>query len=86
MAKSKLKSLPHFGSLDELVKFFDAHDMGEYWESLPEARMDINIKRRTHLFALDQDIAERLTIIAKAKHVPSEKLINSWLKEKLERA
>lgn len=77
MARSKSNSLPKFSSLEELVEFFDTHDMGEYWDSMPEAHFEINI------FALDEDLAERLTAIAKAKHVPSERLINTWLKEKL---
>ena len=83
MAKSKSKAIPQFSSLDELVKFFDAHDMGEYWDSMPEAHFEISIKRRIHLFALDEDLAERVTAIARAKHVPTERLINAWLKEKL---
>ena len=35
------------------------------------------------MFALDEDLAERLTAIAKAKRIPSETLINVWLREKL---
>jgi hypothetical protein len=83
MARSKSKTIPKFSSLDELVKFFDTHDMGEYWDSMPEAHFEISIKRRTHLFALDEDLAEKVTAIARAKHVPTERLINAWLKEKL---
>jgi hypothetical protein len=83
MAKSKSKAIPKFSSLDELVKFFDTHDMGEYWDSMPEAHFEISIKRRIHLFALDEDLAEKVTAIARAKHVPIERLINAWLKEKL---
>lgn len=81
--KSKSKPLPKFSSLDELVEFFETHDLGEYWDQMPEAHFDIDIKRRTHIFALDEDLAERLTAIAKAKRIPSETLINVWLREKL---
>jgi len=31
-------------SLDELVRFFDTHDMGEYWEQMPEVYSDIDPK------------------------------------------
>jgi hypothetical protein len=72
-----------FTSLDKLVEFFDTHDMGEYWNNMPEAHFDIDIKRRTHLFALDDDLAERVTAIAKAKRIPSKTLINEWVKEKV---
>ncbi len=53
MAKNKSKGLPLSRSLDELVEFFDTRDMGEYWEQMPEAHFDIDIKRRTHLVAID---------------------------------
>ncbi len=86
MAKSKSKKLPSFGSLDELVQFFDTHDLGEYWESMPKAHFEVDIKRRTHLVAIDDEIMSKLTDIAKSKKVPPEKLINSWLKEKLSAA
>jgi hypothetical protein len=83
MARSESKPMPQFKSLEELVKFFETHDMGEYWDRMPEAHFDIIIKKRTHVFALDEGVAERLTAIAKAKHIPSESLINAWLREKL---
>jgi hypothetical protein len=83
MAKSKTKSMPKFTSLDKLVEFFETHDMGDYWDEMPEVHFDIDIKRRTHLFALDEDLAERLTTIARAKRIPSKTLINEWLREKV---
>ena len=83
MEKSESKSMPKFSSLGELVEFFETHDLGEYWDQMPEAHFDIDIERRTHVFALDEDLAERLTVIARAKQIPSETLINVWLREKL---
>jgi hypothetical protein len=84
MARSKSKPLPKFGSLDELVAFFDTHDMGEYWDQLPKAEFQVNIKTRKHLVAVDEEIIPKLNEIAKSKKVPSEKLINTWLREKIE--
>jgi hypothetical protein len=75
--------IPKFNSLDELVTFFDTHDMGEYWDSLPEAEFQVDIQRRTHIFSLDEDLLERLAAVSKEKHVPSERLINVWLREKI---
>ena len=86
MAKSKSPTLPKFESLDELVGFFDTHDLGDYWEQMPEASFDINIKKRKHLVAIDEEIVPQLNKIAKSKKVSSEKLINTWLKEKLSKA
>jgi CopG antitoxin of type II toxin-antitoxin system len=83
MAKSKPKSLPSFESLDDLVDFFDAHDLGDYLDQMPETHFDIDLQRKTHLFALDEDISNKLIEIARAKNVPAETLINTWLRAKL---
>lgn len=82
-SKSKSKSLPRFRSLDELVEFFDTHDLGEYWDEMPEAHFEVDIKRRTHLVAIDAKLANKLTQIARARQTSSEELINSWLREKI---
>ena len=84
MAKSKSRSLPISESIDELVEFFDTHDMGEYWDQLPEATLEIRLKKRRHLVAIDEEIIPELTKIAKSKRVRSEELINAWLREKIQ--
>ena len=86
MAKSKVKPLPARNSINELVDFFETHDLGDYWEQMPEANFEIKIKKRKHLIALAEDVAAQVTKIAKAKKVSSEVLINTWLKEKLRKA
>lgn len=83
MVKSKSKGLHPTRSLDEPVEFFDTHDMGEYWEDMPEAHFDIDLKKQTYLVAIDEELIGKLSEIAKAKHVSAETLINSWLKEKM---
>jgi hypothetical protein len=84
MAKVKYKIVPQFRSLDELVEFFDTHDMGDYLKDKSEVKFKVNIKRRTHLFALDAELAGKLTEIAKLKQTSAESLINAWLKEKIQ--
>lgn len=86
MPRSKTKSLPAFNSLDTLVKFFDENDLGDYWDGLPEVSFDIELKRRRHLVALDERVASKLSEVARAKKVSSEKLLNSWLRERLRKA
>ena len=83
MAENNTKQMPHFQSLDELVEFFDTHDLGDYLEQMPEAHFEVDLKQRTHLFALDEDLAERLTELAIARRIPSTVLINSWLRERV---
>jgi predicted glycoside hydrolase/deacetylase ChbG (UPF0249 family) len=83
MAKSKSKNLPRFESLGDLVDFFDSHDLGEYLEQMPEAHFDVDLKQKIHLVALDSDLSDKLTEIAKIKQIPAETLINTWLRERI---
>jgi len=83
MERSKSKKLAATKSLDELVEFFETEDMGELWEQLPTAHFDVNIESRTHLVAIDEELAVQLTEIARSERTSSESLINAWLREKV---
>jgi len=83
MSGNKSQSMPKFTSLDDLVEFFDTHDLGEYLDGMPDAHFEVDIQRRTHLFALDEELVDKLTEIALSRQVPSTELINSWLREKI---
>jgi len=76
--------MPRFKSLDSLVEFFDTHDLGEYRDEMPQVQFDVDIKRRRHLFTLEDELADRVTKIAKTKRISSSALINSWLREKVQ--
>lgn len=65
------------------VEFFDSHDMGDYLERMPEAYFDVDIKRRMHLVAIDEELISGLNEIARMKQVPAESLVNLWLREKI---
>ena len=83
MPKSKSKTLPDFKSLNELVEFFDTNDLGEYWDAMPESNFEVDLKKKTHLFSIDNELAVRLTEIAKSRQISSQVLVNDWLKEKI---
>ena len=82
MAKNKAKSFPRLKSVDELVEFFDKHDMGDYWDRLPKADFEVNIKTRKHLVAIDEKIIPSINQIAKSKRVTTAQLINTWLQRR----
>jgi hypothetical protein len=86
MARSKAHEIPLPKKLDDLVEFFETHDMGEYWDQMPKANFEINIKKRKHLVGIDDEIVDQITTIAKAKKTSSESLINTWLKERIRKA
>ena len=83
MEKSESKTLPRFRSLNDLVEFFDTHDLGEYENEMPPSHFEVDIKKREHFFALDPELAGKLSEIAHERRTASEQLINSWLREKI---
>ncbi len=83
MVENKSKNMPRFASLDELVEFFDTHDLGEYWDQMPEAHFEVDIKTKTHIFVIDDELATKLSEIARLRQIPSQMLVNSWLREKI---
>ena len=83
MPRSNTKKMPSFDSVTEVTKFFETHDMGDYSDQLPEVDFDITLKRRKYLVAIDEKLMSQLTKVAKAKNLPTQKLIHDWLEEKV---
>ncbi|MBV9386829.1 MAG: hypothetical protein JOZ78_10425 [Chroococcidiopsidaceae cyanobacterium CP_BM_ER_R8_30] len=83
MAESKSQKLPQFNSTEELVEFFDTHDMGEYENEVPEVHFDVDIKRNHYLISVDGYLMNKLLEIAKDQQVSFEMLVDLCLKEKL---
>jgi hypothetical protein len=83
MRNNRSQSLTKFASLSELIRFFDSHDMSDYWDRLAEADFEINIKTTRHLIAVNNEIIPQLNKVARAKKLPAEKLITVWLRGKL---
>jgi hypothetical protein len=77
------KELPKFDSINELTEFFDENDLGDYLENLPEADFEVNIEKRTYFVAVDEELSRKLSEIAKSEHLPSEQIVNAWLREKI---
>ena len=82
MAKNK-KILAEFKTVSALADFFDAHDMGDYVSQMPDVHFDIDLKKKTHVVRIDDDLVGHLARVSRLKRIPSQKLVNVWLREKL---
>ena len=83
MRKNRNPKLPRFHSVQDLVEFFDTHDLGRCWDSLQEADFEINLKTRRHVFGIEDKVARKLNEIARKKKIPSQVLIDTWLMERV---
>lgn len=83
-SKEKRDPIPaEFRSLEEAAGFWDSHDVTDYWDLTREANVEVDLKRRVFLAALESDLAKRLADWASKQGVSTETLINMWLTEKL---
>ena len=57
MPQSESQTLPEWRSLDELVDYFDTHDMGKHLEKMPEFARPM-AKTGIEKFARDRGLAQ----------------------------
>jgi hypothetical protein len=82
----KENKMSEFESVEDLVEYFDTHDMGQHFDEMPEVHFDVDIQRRSFLVAVDKELMKKLVEVAKARHTSTEQLVNSWLEEKATQA
>jgi hypothetical protein len=83
MTENNPKSLPKFNSTEEIVNFFDSHDLGEFDSELPEVNFDVDLKKKHYLVAIDEELMLKLLEVAREQKVSVEMLVNSWCRDKL---
>jgi hypothetical protein len=82
MTRSK-SSISKAKSYKEIGEYWDSHDLGENWDETEPAEFEVGIQGQPALVALEEEVKDKLTKIAKSKNVPVEALVNEWLKEKI---
>ncbi len=80
MPKSKAKKLPRFNSTNELVDFFETHDLGPYLDSMPEAHFDFSSTKSKVWAEIDPKLSEQLSSIARSKRISSKRLLNTFIR------
>ena len=76
-------SISHAASYQEMGEFWDKHDLAEVWDRTEAVEFSVNITSERKYFALDIDMSNRISKIAKTHGISSETLINLWVQEKL---
>ena len=82
--KASCDSIPEsFSSIAEAAEFWDEHDLGDFEAQTQEVTLEIDLKRRTFLAALEPGLALKVTKYAHNLGVSTETLVNLWLSERL---
>jgi hypothetical protein len=79
---TKLK-IPDFKSLDEAADYWDTHSFADYFEDTEPVEIEVRLAGRKILLEIDRDLSEKLKKIARKKRQSYDKLINSWVREKI---
>ena len=76
-------STSNAASYQEMGAFWDKRDLAEVWDRTEPVEFSVNITSERKYFALDIDMSNQVSIIAKTHGISPETLINLWVQEKL---
>jgi len=73
----------HFKNYEEAAEWFDTHDMSDYEDRMRPVGFTFDLRKNRDLVELDRNIAKDVRKLAKEQNVPTRRLVNEWLKERL---
>ena len=68
-------SISNTGNYQEIGEFWDKHDLTEIWDRTEAVEFSVNITSERKYFALDIDMSNRVSKIAKTHGISSESLL-----------
>ena len=80
MKKSK-SSISKARSYAEIGKFWDEHDLSDFWGKTRKARFNVEIESEMTYYPVERDISERIQSLARKQGVSSDTLVNLWLEQ-----
>lgn len=81
------KRIPEFGSDEEEARFWETHDLSDYWNDV-EPATDVYFerpKKQMVTLRLDRPLIQRIKATAIKKGIPYSTLIRMWLVERVEK-
>lgn len=80
--KSK-SSISRARSYKEIGKFWDTHNLAEYWDKTEPTEFEVDIQSEVTYYAVDKELAAKIQALAKRRGVSADTLLNMWVQEKL---
>ncbi|MBU3966843.1 MAG: BrnA antitoxin family protein [Euryarchaeota archaeon] len=79
---TKLK-IPDFKTLEEAADYWDTHSFADHLEDTEPVEIEVCLPRRRIMLEIDSELSEKLKRVARKKKQSYDKLINSWIREKI---
>lgn len=83
MRKHK-SSISQAASYKDIGKFWDTHDLSDFWDKTKEASFEVDIESEITYYAVDRTLSEKIQALAQKRGVTADTLINLWVQEKLQ--
>ena len=74
----------HFKAYEEAAEWFDTHDMLDYEDKLRPVDFHFDLRKNREWVELEREIAKSVRKLAKKHNIPTRKLVNELLRERLE--
>jgi hypothetical protein len=73
----------HFETYEKAAEWFESGEMTEYDNHLSPVEFSFDLRKSRDFVELDHEVAMRLRQIARKHKMPSRRLVNKWLREKI---
>lgn len=76
-------SISQAQSYHEMGRFWDTHDVTEFWDQTTPAEFDVDIQAEITYYPLETSLSSRLADAARRRGISAETLLNLWVQERL---
>ena len=73
----------HFETYEEVGEWFNTNDMSDYEDQMSPVDFHFDLRKNRDWVELEHEIAKCVRELAKKQNIPTRKLVNEWLKERL---
>ena len=72
-----------FRTYEEAAEWFDTHDMADYENLMQPVDFSFDLRKNRDWVELENDIARNVRELAKRQKIPTRRLVNELLRERL---
>jgi hypothetical protein len=81
--KKNRSSISKARSYAEIGEFWDEHDLSEFWKKTKMVKFDVVLEPEATYYPVEKRLSEKIQLVARKQGVPSDTLVNLWLKQKV---
>ncbi len=76
-------SISQAQSYQEMGKFWDTHDLTQFWDQTAPAEFAVDIQSEVTYYPVDVTLSTRLADVARRRGISAETLLNLWIQERM---